>query len=183
MLKKYFNVLFNKYALVCRECKNNSLTISEEWFYDNFYIIEREYKNIEKSFRGLKKKNIRYIDRKPIMRVEAEKLLEHSGYRVDKEVCMDFLCAYVSQNKATCEEVWLFPDFLKAAIITELSEKCRDICNVSGEVIGNLITSLVSVSDIEKDEEFDELCPVDNILFKISINLRKSSAFILVFLS
>ena len=166
MLKKCFNNLFAKYVAVCKESKNSSLTVSEEWFYDNFYIIEREYQNIEKSFRGLKRKNIRFADKKPIMLAEAARLLEKTGYKTDREVCMNFLSEYTSENKITCEEVWLFPDFLKVAIIIELSEKSKDLGKVSGEVIGNLITSLISVSDIEKDEEFDELCPIDNILFK-----------------
>ncbi len=97
-----------------------------EWILDNFYIIERVVKTIEKglsvkdytSLPGLAENGFARIF------VLANEIVSNTDAKIEQVDLKDYLSAYQTQKSLTMKEIWQVPYFLQICIV----EKIRHIC-------------------------------------------------------
>ena len=97
-----------------------------EWILDNFYLIEKTVKIIEKDitlrkyvkFPGLAEGGFARIF------VLANEIISNTDGKIEENDLKDYLKAYQSQKDLNMEEIWCLPTFMQICII----EKIRHIC-------------------------------------------------------
>ncbi len=97
-----------------------------EWILDNFYLIEKTVKTIEKDislrkyvkFPGLAEGGFARIF------VLANEIISNTDGKIEENDLKDYLKAYQSQKDLNMEEIWCLPTFMQICII----EKIRHIC-------------------------------------------------------
>ena len=117
-----------------------------EWILDNFYIIEKSAKEVEKELPLSKYIKFPGILQSGFARifVLANEIVSNTDGKIEKNDLKDYLIAYQTQKSLTMEEIWCIPVFLQICII----EKIRHICE------------RIFISQMEK-------CKVDNIIERI----------------
>ena len=120
-----------------------------EWILDNFYIIEKSAKEVEKELPLSKYIKFPGILQSGFARifVLANEIVSNTDGKIEKNDLKDYLIAYQTQKSLTMEEIWCIPVFLQICII----EKIRHICE------------RIFISQMEK-------CKVDNIIERIIEN-------------
>ena len=97
-----------------------------EWILDNFYIIEKSAKEVEKELPLSKYVKFPGILQSGFARifVLANEIVSNTDGNINKNDLKDYLIAYQTQKNLNMEEIWCIPTFLKICLI----EKIRNIC-------------------------------------------------------
>ncbi len=97
-----------------------------EWILDNFYIIERVVKTIEKGLSIKDYTNLPGLSNSGFARifVLANEIVSNTDAKIEQDDIKDYLSAYQTQKSLTMKEIWQVPYFLQICII----EKIRHIC-------------------------------------------------------
>ena len=127
-----------------------NITTAEEWLLDNYYIIERDIKDIKASVKRRDKDLARL----------AARAVRSFGYKAD-EASLD---AFLEQNALRSDRLAVFTLYLKAAVIEHIGEMCKNIAAATGEEMGNCIQSLVALGDIDMGEKQTRFCACDRVL-------------------
>ncbi|HCY36630.1 MAG TPA: cyclic beta 1-2 glucan synthetase [Candidatus Margulisbacteria bacterium] len=119
-------LLLETYQLLQVEAvKNNPLLPAEEWFLDNFYIIEEQIlisrKHLPKSYsRELPSLKTGKTKGFPRVYAMALKVISHGDGRVDEVGLSAFVDAYQTTVTLTLGELWAIPIMLRLALIENL---------------------------------------------------------------
>ncbi len=97
-----------------------------EWLLDNFYMIEKSVKTIEKDLSLKKYKNLPGLSQNGFARifVLTNEIVSYTDGKINQNDLKDYLLAYQTQKNLDMEEIWAIPIFLQINII----EKIRHIC-------------------------------------------------------
>ncbi len=97
-----------------------------EWILDNFYMIEKAVKTIEKDLSLTKYINLPGISQNGFARIFmlTNEIVSNTDGKINKSDLKDYLIQYQTQKNLTMEEIWSIPLFLQINII----EKIRHIC-------------------------------------------------------
>ena len=97
-----------------------------EWILDNFYMIEKSAKIVEKDLSLRKYINLPGISQSGFARifVLTNEIISYTDGKVSQNDLKDYLIAYQTQKDLTMEEIWSIPLFLQINLI----EKIRYVC-------------------------------------------------------
>lgn len=103
-----------------------------EWILDNFYLIEKEYKDITHNMPASYYKNLPVIS-KGIMKgypriyhIAAE-LISHTDGRIDEDTIDIFIDSYQKNTILTTGELWALPLMIRIAIIQSISKNVERV--------------------------------------------------------
>ncbi len=97
-----------------------------EWILDNFYIIEKSAKTIEKELTIKKYIKLPGLVDNGFARIYvlANEIISNTDGKINSEDLKEYLKAYQTQKNLLMEEIWTIGEFLQISII----EKVRHIC-------------------------------------------------------
>ena len=103
-----------------------------EWLLDNFYIIEKTVKQIQKELPLKKYTNFVGISNgeyKGFARIYvlASEIVAYSDNKIEKENLSDYLESYQNKKTLSMDEIWNIGIFLQIAIIENITECCSKI--------------------------------------------------------
>ena len=103
-----------------------------EWLLDNFYIIEKTVKQIQKELTLKKYMNFLGIGNgkyKGFARIYvlAAEIVAYTDNKIQKEDLEDYLSSYQEKKTLSMEEIWNIGIFLEIAIIENIREVCEKI--------------------------------------------------------
>ncbi|MBR2744815.1 MAG: hypothetical protein IKE01_05955 [Clostridia bacterium] len=154
-LKDNIRFIYDVYNFLGEDLKNNiPIHPAGEWILDNFYIIDKNAKIIEKDLNRKKYKNYVGIANginRGFARVYvlAREIISYTDGKIDAPSLERYLQSYQSKKTLSMEELWSINTFLQIALI----EKIRGICEkiylsqMQKRKVENIISRLV---------EFDE---------------------------
>ena len=159
MAKNSFKIIASKYTELCKKADGNrEFSEAENWLLDNFYIIEKCAKEIKKTVSGIKRGTVR----KNVLLSYAKEYLNTYGDSVNEGGVCAYLQTVQDTEPLSCDELWLFPVFLKDAVIQKTARLCEGGLG-DKDKMGKLIKSLVASDEIELSERFESLCVIDKI--------------------
>ena len=159
MEKSALKTVSAKYNYLCKKTDAGyAPSQGEEWLLDNYYIIEKAAKDTQKSLSNIRKTAVR----KKLLYSLGEEFLNGLGGAAKDIELFDFLEKQQEREPLGADELWLFPVFIKTAAVDKIAMLCKgDLKNA--EDMGRLISSLVSVDDIDFEEQFEKLCAIDRV--------------------
>lgn len=105
-----------------------------EWLLDNYYIIEKASKNVQKDLTRKKYKNLPSLldnsyDKKYMSRIYymANEIVSNTDGKIEKDDLIDFINAYQTQKDLTMEEIWNIGLFLQICLIEKIREIAEKI--------------------------------------------------------
>ncbi len=100
-----------------------------EWILDNFYMIEKSVKTIEKDLSMKKYVNFPAISQSGFARilVLTNEIISNTDGQINQEDLKEYLNAYQTQKDLTMEEIWSVPLFLQINIIEKIRQVCERI--------------------------------------------------------
>lgn len=105
-----------------------------EWLLDNYYIIEKASKTIQKDLTKKKYKSLPSLldnsyDRKFVARVYclANEIVSNTDGKIEKEELIEFINAYQLQKELNMEELWNIGLFLQISLIEKIREIAEKI--------------------------------------------------------
>ena len=115
-----------------------------EWILDNYYLIEKSAKTIQKELNIKKYCNLPSIEETGFARifVLANEIISNTDGKINQIDLKDYLQAYQTQKDLYMEEIWLLPIFLQISIIEKISN------NIDEQ---NMITNKIAVSQLIED--------------------------------
>ena len=121
-----------------------------EWILDNYYIIEKTVKTIEKDltlkkyvgFVGLENENYKGFAR---IYVLAQEIVAYTDGTIDRNNLSDLLQAYQSKKNLSMDEIWNIGIFLQIALIENIRGICEKIYSsqVQKYKVENIIERLI----------------------------------------
>ncbi len=134
-----------------------------EWILDNFYIIEKQAKNIEKDL--TKKKYIKFpgLVNSGFARIYvlANEIVSNTDSNIEPEDLLDYLVAYQTQKNLTMEEIWSVGIFLQICIIEKIRHICEkiSISQIQKYKVNSIIERLI---EGKKENKFDNFIKSQN---------------------
>lgn len=119
-------VLFNVRNLLTKSAKDNHrITPAEEWFLDNFYLIEEQIRTARRHLPKVYSRELPHLANGPsaaLPRVYdiALEMISHGDGRVDSKVLSLFVAAYQTVTVLTLGELWAIPIMLRLALIENI---------------------------------------------------------------
>jgi len=155
-----------------------------EWISDNLYILEREYRLAAISLKGIRRLPgiVRGQYRGYIYAYYlAQKLCFAVNFRIRKEDTELFLRNAQDKCPLSNRELWLFPDMLRLALLGGIYKASVELLEILDrkrqedidkktrlarleQLMGNAITSLRQLSDLDFSESFDKISITEQIL-------------------
>ncbi len=132
-MKENFNIITETYRLLNKHIKLGiPIHAAGEWLLDNYYIIEENYKTIEKEMTLKKYKKLiglstgRYKGFARIY-VLASEIVAYTDGKIDSETIELAISTYQEKKLLSMEEIWNIGVFLKIAIIQNIKDVCEKI--------------------------------------------------------
>ena len=119
-------VLINVRNLLTKAVKDNhSITPAEEWFLDNFYLIEEQIRTARRHLPRVYSRELPHLTDGPsagLPRVYdiALEMISHGDGRLDSNVLSLFVDAYQSVTELKLGELWAVPIMLRLALIENI---------------------------------------------------------------
>ena len=120
------NVLLDVRNLLTKAVKNNHrITPAEEWFLDNFYLIEEQIRTARRHLPKVYSRELPHLANGPsaaLPRVYdiALEMISHGDGRVDSKDLSLFVAAYQTVTVLTLGELWAIPIMLRLALIENI---------------------------------------------------------------
>ena len=120
------NVLFEVRSLLTKAVGDNRLiTPAEEWFLDNFYLIEEQIRTARRHLPKVYSRELPHLANGPsaaLPRVYdiAIEMISHGDGRVDSKTLSLFVAAYQTVTVLTLGELWAIPIMLRLALIENI---------------------------------------------------------------
>jgi cyclic beta-1,2-glucan synthetase len=142
--RKKYNYLFtrlqNNYKIITEVYRslntygkmNLPLCPASEWLLDNFYIIEEQYKGLQKNmdnkfYKKLYMLTNGQLKNYPRIFAVALEIVSHTDGRIDKEHLIEFINSYQSQSTLSMSELWALEPMIKIALIEKIGHVCENI--------------------------------------------------------
>jgi cyclic beta-1,2-glucan synthetase len=142
--RKGYNYLFtrlqNNYKIITEVYKslnrygkmNQPLCPASEWLLDNFYIIEEQYKELQKNidnkfYKKLYMLSSGQLKNCPRIFAVALEIVSHTDGRIDKEQLTRFINSYQNQSTLSMSELWALAPMIKMALIEKIAHVCENI--------------------------------------------------------
>ena len=100
-----------------------------EWLLDNRYVAVREERCVKRAFSG--KEKLRSCDDGAMLLLLCRRLVSAGAGKVTPERCAEFLRGFQSVTVLTGQELRLFPDALRHALLLRLSAVCTALLGSS----------------------------------------------------
>ena len=120
------NVLFDVRNLLTKAVEDNHrITPAEEWFLDNFYLIEEQIRTARRHLPKVYSRELPHLANGPsaaLPRVYdiALEMISHGDGRVDSKTLSLFVAAYQTVTVLTLGELWAIPIMLRLALIENI---------------------------------------------------------------
>jgi cellobiose phosphorylase len=120
------DVLFQVRNILTNAIKDNlSITPAEEWFLDNFYLIEEQVRIARKHLPKVYSRELPHLANGPsenLPRVYdiALEMISHGDGRVDSKTISSFVSSYQTVNVLKMGELWAIPIMLRLALIENI---------------------------------------------------------------
>jgi len=120
------NVLYDVRRLLTTAVRDNHrITPAEEWFLDNFYLIEEQIRTARRHLPRVYSRELPHLANGPsagLPRVYdiALEMISHGDGRVDSKVLSLFVSAYQSVTVLKLGELWAIPIMLRLALIENI---------------------------------------------------------------
>ncbi len=129
-----------------------------EWLLDNFYIIEKTVKQIQKeltlkkyiNFLGIANGKYKGFAR---IYVLAAEIVAYTDNKIEKEDLEDYLLSYQTKKTLSMEEIWNIGLFLQIAIIENIREICEKIYSSQIQKVKaeNIVRKLLENTDSKEN--------------------------------
>ena len=165
-LIKHFHIMKNFYKT--NSYKNNK-TSSEEWFTDNFYIIEKETKSILSSLKnkislsGIKNNNL------PLIYQIAYKFFVSSGFKeVSEENVIAMMSQALSKTYLSVDELAFLSTTIKIILIDNIyfSIILDDPDEITANSIAFSIKNLKNIESLDFDKIIQKISPIEKIFLQ-----------------
>ena len=120
------NVLFGVRKLLTKAVgDNHRITPAEEWFLDNFYLIEEQIRTARRHLPKVYSRELPHLANGPsaaLPRVYdiALEMISHGDGQVDSKALSLFVAAYQTVTVLTLGELWAIPIMLRLALIENI---------------------------------------------------------------
>ena len=120
------NVLFGVRKLLTKAVRDNHhITPAEEWFLDNFYLIEEQIRTARRHLPKVYSRELPHLANGPsaaLPRVYdiALEMISHGDGQVDSKALSLFVAAYQTVTVLTLGELWAIPIMLRLALIENI---------------------------------------------------------------
>lgn len=161
-LNKSYEEIISSYEYISKVLEGKrELVPAAEWLLDNFYLIEKEYKDIKYTISRNYFGNLPVID-KGIMKgypriysIAAEIISRIDG-RISEDEIETFISAYQRDTILLTAELWALPVMLRIAIIQNINKVVKRIVfsvkeKLKGEKIAERIIEAVNSKSIEDE--------------------------------
>ena len=103
-----------------------------EWLLDNYYIVNENMQIINDSMSTNNYKRLPGLENGKYQGyaricILAHEIVGHRNNRIEREIISDSLKAYQNKKMLNMEELWELPNFLRLALIKNVSEICNKI--------------------------------------------------------
>lgn len=139
-----------------------------EWILDNFYIIEKAAKTIQKELSKYKYVNLPGISENGFARIYviANEIISNTDGKISQNDLIEYLNAYQTQKKLMMEEIWLVGLFLQIVLIEKIRHICERIFvsqaqkfraqNITGRIIENEDIARIKIPKVGESYPFIE---------------------------
>ena len=120
------DVLFQVRNILTNAIKDNlSITPAEEWFLDNFYLIEEQIRTARKHLPKVYSRELPHLANGPSANLPrvydiALEMISHGDGRVDSKTISLFVSSYQTVNVLKMGELWAIPIMLRLALIENI---------------------------------------------------------------
>lgn len=132
-LASYFAYITSVYRqLNVKSVGGEALPSAAEWILDNYYIVEKEIAKIEDSLSQEMLEQAPAVTEgeyksKTVAYALAKEFVAHRISQVDEASIRDFLGEYTHHAHLNSDEIWLFFDMVKLALIENIAYLCKRI--------------------------------------------------------
>ncbi|MDO4815222.1 MAG: glucoamylase family protein [Bacillota bacterium] len=141
--------------------ENSKVPKSAEWLLDNRYLAVREAKTAAADIS--REKQLRAAEDGVVSMLLCRSLVNSCGGRINSEVCREFLQGVQSFTVLPHKELYLFPAFLRAALVISLSSAVSRLSD-DAEEISALISSLRQVSSMDMQSLLESVDVCERLL-------------------
>ena len=151
---KYIATAYKRLGL--RVNRKQRIPDAAEWLLDNFYIIEKQTKELRLSIQR------KYFRRLPIIKSGAyrgyprvfalvHELINHSDSVVEQEILIDFISEYQKLLKLVDAEIWSLETMLKLALLQNIRRICERIMQTQSQY-DNAETVALALYNVRDDK-------------------------------
>lgn len=129
------DVLFHVRNILTNAIKDNlSITSAEEWFLDNFYLIEEQIRIAREHLPKVYSRELPHLANGPSANLPrvydiALEMISHGDGRVDSKTISLFVSSYQTVNMLKMGELWAIPIMLRLALIENIRRIAVRISN------------------------------------------------------
>lgn len=179
--RKLIRSLHRSYKSILRGCEYFDKDVSDrremppaaEWILDNFYLIEKEYKDITHNMPANYYKDLPVIS-KGIMKgypriyhIAAE-LISHTDGRIDEDTIDIFINSYQKNTILTTGELWALPLMIRIALIQSISKNVERVIYSQEEKKKGEGTANRIINALEQENLNEEIKKLSGIKGKLS---------------
>ena len=119
-------VLFEVRNILTNAVKDNrTITPAEEWFLDNFYLIEEQIRTARKHLPKVYSRELPHLANGPSVHIPrvydiAQEMISHGDGRVDSKTLGLFVSSYQTITELKLGELWAIPIMLRLALIENI---------------------------------------------------------------
>ncbi|SHI04026.1 Cellobiose phosphorylase [Clostridium collagenovorans DSM 3089] len=160
-LDKSFEVITNAHSFFENKTNKREVIIAAEWLLDNYYLIQKEYKDIKYNMPKAYYKTLPVINdgkMKGYPRVYniALEMVMHTDSNVDGDIINKFISAYQNNKILSSGELWALPLMIKMALIQNLSNICEKMLLIQkqrdkGEKIAERIINAINENKLQEE--------------------------------
>jgi len=120
------NVLFEVRGLLTNALKTNRrITPAEEWFLDNFYLVEEQIRTARRHLPRVYSRELPHLENGhssnlPRVYDIALEMISHGDGRVDAKIISSFVSSYQTVSVLKMGELWAIPIMLRLALIENI---------------------------------------------------------------
>ena len=132
-LASHFAYITSVYRqLNLRAAEGKTLPAAAEWILDNYYIVEKEVAKVEESLSPDVLERISVVTEgeqkgNAVSYALAKEFVAHRAAKIDVSSLRAFLGEYTRHVSLSSDEIWLFFDMLKLALIENIAYLCKRI--------------------------------------------------------
>ena len=132
-MKENFQIITETYHILNEHLKLKiPIHSAGEWLLDNYYVIEKTVKTIEKELSLKKYVNFIGIENGPYkgfarIYVLASEIVAYTDSKLTKQNLQEYIKAYQQKKILSMEEIWNMEIFLQIAVIENIREICEKI--------------------------------------------------------
>ncbi len=113
---------------------NRRITPAEEWFLDNFYLIEEQIRTATKHFPRVYSRELPHLESGPSAELPrvydiALEMISHGDGRVDSKTLSLFVSSYQTVTVLKIGELWAIPIMLRLALIENIRRIAARVSN------------------------------------------------------